>query len=215
MARSPRPLALAFAALLLAAAVGGLHGRAAEPGGVPELRAGGEHGGDARPDLLLGAPGRGARRGGLPLPGVPGRPEPRHPAQHDQGPAAARRLQGQDAARQQVPRFCSWCAQRVSSSCSICRGPVLQSVTVVASSFGIASRDRDRLQHSSSLPGAFSRGQPLGSISTELFHGSSCCRYSARVPYLVSPAHQLCSSVQSVPSSYQYQRIAPIPSCIL
>ncbi|KAG2542813.1 hypothetical protein PVAP13_9NG820800 [Panicum virgatum] len=39
-----------------ASAGGGLHGRAGEPRGVPELRAGGEHGGDARPDLLLGAP---------------------------------------------------------------------------------------------------------------------------------------------------------------
>jgi len=88
-----------------AGAVSGLHGRAAEPGGVPELRGGGEHGGDARPDLLLGAQGRGAQGGGLPLPGLPERPELRRLAQHDQGPAAARRLQGQDAALQQVPRY--------------------------------------------------------------------------------------------------------------
>lgn len=88
-----------------AGAVGGLHGRAAGAGGVPGLRAGGEHGGGARPVLLLGAQGRGARGGGLPLPALPGRPGLRPLAQHDQGPAAARRVQGQDAARQQVPRY--------------------------------------------------------------------------------------------------------------
>lgn len=68
-----------------------------QPGGVPELRAGGEHGGDAGEDVLLGAQGRGQEGGGLPLPGIPGRPGLRRRPQHDQGPAAARRMQGQDA----------------------------------------------------------------------------------------------------------------------
>lgn len=81
----------------------GLHGRAAEPGGVPELRAGREHGGDAGRIVLLGAQGRGEEGGGLPLPGLPGQPGLRRHAQHDQGAAAPRRLQGQDASLQQVP----------------------------------------------------------------------------------------------------------------
>ena len=45
----------------------------------------------------------GEEGGGLPLPGVPGQPELRRHAQHDQGAPAARRVQGQDAAVQQVP----------------------------------------------------------------------------------------------------------------
>lgn len=69
------------------AGVRGLHRRAAEPGGVPELRAGGEHSGEAPRVVLLGAQGRGEEGGGLPLPGLLGQPEPRRHPRQDQGPA--------------------------------------------------------------------------------------------------------------------------------
>lgn len=185
-----------------AGAVCGLHGRAAGAGGVPGLRAGGEHGGGARPVLLLGAQGRGARGGGLPLPALPGRPGLRPLAQHDQGPAAARRVQGQDAARQQVPRFCSWCAQRVSCSGSLVRGPRLRAVAdaVAVNPFGITGSNREPDQRSSAFPSAFRRCRPLGTTTGLHLHR---CRDSVGVPGLVSWAHspEFMRSARTLPQS--------------